>query len=485
MTILELRILPPIAIGRLGSSPTPLEAFDLVSSEENPLDYRRIAPRQTFNVDPSSGAISHAYIPGSIHFKEADGSIRPVAPFLEVFARTAAHPNELVPLTLELLNREGFSEADISWSVEVGNIKLFRRTGNPDDKIIAGLSAIHDHQRHPLLGQCANFLPGRTLPLGEIQFIKPSNEFPQIRLRYTPAAGNVYGSGWIDADGNVEPRSFKRNTSVTATQDDPVINRPESVLYNAGKGGWRGYSENTGPTLTNPGQIFAGYNKEDGARVSWGYLDDECDGIASVHLTLKDKQVLSAHAHISAGPPAFAPDTLPIRVVSDELEQLLYGPEVEGEVPIEEAEAIVYRALETVRLMNTAVMNGNSIDSRNNMVSTMVRQDTNDFGRYYEPIMATSLVDNLSVVALHERIFTALRAGDAPWFFAALRQPDEIGDLSNEGRRKMPALMRGADGRALCLTHRHINMIIQAATKALFRPAEADASRINDSGEAQ
>ncbi len=480
MTILELRILPPIAIGRLGDSPTPLEAFDLVASEEKPLDYRHIAPRQTFTVDKNSGAITHAHVPDSIRFKEPDGSVRPVAPFLEIFARTDTHPDELVPLTLDLLTREGLSLADLSWSAEVGNIKLFRRTGKIDDKIIASLVAIHDHRSHPLLGLCANFLPGKSLHLGEIQFIKPNAEFPQIRLRYTPATGKVYGSGWIDAHGNIEPRSYLRKTSTPPEQKDPVIDRPELVLYDAGKGGWRGYVESDGPALTNPGQIFAGYNRDDGARVSWGYLDDECDGVVTVQLKLKSSQILSAHAHISAGPPAYAPDTLPIRVVSDELEQILFGPEIEGEVPIEEAEAIVFRALETVRLMNTSVMNGNAIDARSNVVSTMVRQDTNDFGRYYGPIMASSLVDNLSVLALHERIFTALRTGQAPWFPAALRQPDEIGDLSDEGRRKMPALMRGADGRALCLTHRQINMIIQAATKALFQPAEAQASHAHD-----
>ena len=62
--------------------------------------------------------------------------------------------------------------------------------------------------------------------------------------------------------------------------------------------------------------------------------------------------------------------------------------------------------------------------------------------------MATSLVDNLAVRALHERILSGLSSGAAPWFSDVLRRPEEIGDLSNAGRRKMPALMRNADGRA-------------------------------------
>jgi hypothetical protein len=458
MAIQQLRILPPIAIGRLGSAPTPLEAFELQFSEVRPLDFRRIVPRETLQIDPESGAIAGSYVPESIRFKEEDGRIRPVAPFLEVFA--LIETGNLVPLTLDLLKEEGLSLGALSWSVEVGNIKVFRRTGDPNDKIRASLSGIRDHQSHPLLGKCANFLPGKTLPLGEVRFIRPTPEFPQIRLRYTPAAGKVYGS------------SLERHTSATTVEPDPVIDHPDKVLYDISKGTWRGYSEISGPTLTNPAQIYAGYVNDQGAQVSWGYLDDECDGFATVSLTLGDGTILSASAHISAGPPAFAPDTLPVRVVTDELEQILYGPDVEGEVPIEVAEEIVFRALETVRLMNTAVMNGNLVNGRANVASTMVRQDTNDFGRYYEPIMATSLVDNLAVRALHERVFGALRSGAAPWFAEALRRPDEIGDLSNKARRKMPGLMRGADGRALTLTHRQINLIIRAASQALFRPAE-------------
>lgn len=466
MTVLEVRILPPIAIGRLGSSPTPLEAFDLEVNKERPLDYRRIVPCDTFRVDPKNGAIVESYVPPSIRFKEVDGSIRPVAPFLEVFARTEADPQNLVPLTLELLEQENLSLKDISWSVIVGNIKIFRRTTNENDKIIAQVPTITDHHSHELLGECENFLPGKTLPLGKMQFIKPTPAFPEIRLRFTPASGKVYGS------------SLKRYQPEKGEDvvPDPIINSPDLILYDDKKGSWRGYSEKNGPTLTNPAQIFAGYNRPDGSRVSWGYLDDECDGFVTFKLNLSAGKTLSAHAHISAGPPAFAPDTLPVRVVSDELEQLLLGPQVAGPVTLEDAEEIIRRALETVRLMNTAVMNGNTFNGRTNVASTMARQDTNDFERLYEPIMATSLVDNLALLALHNRVYAALSSGTAPWFSEVLRRPTEIGDLSDKARRKMPALMRGADGRALTLTHRQIDTILKAANGSTFPSSESKGS---------
>lgn len=466
MKILEIRILPPIAIGRLGSSETPMDAYGLEINSERPLDFRQVIPKKSFEVDANSGKLKE-YLPEKIEFKEVksiedkDGKIHPVAPFLEVFAITDEDPHHLVPLTTGLLKKAGLSVKNIKWDVEVANIKLFRRTKDPDDKIEAKVKNITSHAKQPLIGKCKNFLPGKKLPLGHIQFIAPTKEHPEIRFRYTPGPGKVYGS------------SLERLESENAKPvSDPVITSEEQILYNPDKD-WHGYKEgpSADPLYTNPAQIFAGFGTDDGGWKSWGYLDDECDGYVTVSLTTNNKKALKARAHIGAGPPAFAPDTLPVRVISDELEQILLGPDVDEEVSIEEAEEIIRRAFETVRLMNTAVMNGNAVNGRENIASTMVRQDTNDFGRLYEPIMATSIVDNLALRALHERVYNGLATGAAAWFSDVLRRPDKIGDLSHEERRKMPAMMRGADGRALTLTYRHINMVIKAGLASMFEPA--------------
>lgn len=479
MEILSLRILPPLAIGRLGASATPLSAYSLTVSDQKPLDFRAIVPNLSFVVNKETGSLS-GEVPDKIIFKEVDalssknGKIHPVAPFLEVFAITDEAPDQLVPLNLALLSKAGLSISDISWEVEVGNIKIFRRTNDPDDKIYASLTGINNHSVHPLSGTCENFLPGKTLPLGSVQFISPTAEFPEIRLRFTPAAGKVYGSSLHRLEMPLAPHTGK-----AAEKKDPVITSEDQLIYDKNKP-WFGYSESSqgSPLFTNPAQIFAGYSDADGSRHSWGYLDDECDGFVSVHLKT-GTATLIARAHISAGPPAFAPDTLPIRVVSDELEQILLGPEVSGDVSIEEAEDIVRRALESIRLMNTTIMNGNAVNGIFNTVSTMVRQNTNDFGRLYEPIMASSIVDNLALRTLHERVFAGLSTGAAAWFADALRRPDEIGDLSSPMLRKMPALMRGADGRSLTLTHRQINMVIKSAANALFKNADSRADHKN------
>jgi hypothetical protein len=98
----------------------------------------------------------------------------------------------------------------------------------------------------------------------------------------------------------------------------------------------------------------------------------------------------------------------------------------------------------------------------------MVRQDSNDFSRYYQPIMTPTSVDNHALLALHQNILAALRSGTGAWFAQALRQPEDIGDLSDAGRRKMPAMMRGADGRLLALSRRQIDTIIKSAVGTMF-----------------
>lgn len=223
------------------------------------------------------------------------------------------------------------------------------------------------------------------------------------------------------------------------------------------------------PELTIPAEIYAG--TQEGPRlVSKGYMDDECDGLVRVELTLGERQ-LSAYAHIGAGPPAYAPDGFPVRTVADDLIQAIDGYELEPEEITAEdvaaVEEIVRRAFETVRLMNTVVMNGNTVDGRVDVASTMVRQDTADTGRYFEPIMARSIVDTVALENLHQNLLAALRSGTAPWFADVLRDYDEIGDLSDKGRRKMPGMMRGADGRHLVLTRRQVSLIRAVARRAI------------------
>jgi len=109
--------------------------------------------------------------------------------------------------------------------------------------------------------------------------------------------------------------------------------------------------------------------------------------------------------------------------------------------------------------------------------SNMPAQDNLDTNRSSDPVMDPGLVDNLTLLNLHQNVLTALRSGTAPWITDVLRNYDEVGDLSDVGRRKMPALMRGADGRHLALTRRQIDLIRKVGQGPIFserqRPRKA------------
>ncbi len=422
--IQELRVLPPLAIARFGAAATPLDNYDAVVDPERPLGHRVLRPAATFEVDVDSGEIVREFVPERLSFTEG-GMVRPVAPFLEVWALTDG--GTLEPLTTELLTREGATSSDVRWRVQVANHKVFRRTGDTQDRVEADSGEFVDHTRHALAGDCVNFWNGRTIPFGHVQYIKPTAAHPEIRLRFTPAAGFVYGSS--DTAPGAGPPT------------DPNV---RAVVYDASRGTWRGYQDQNVSTITVPGRIYA----VDSRGRSRGYLDDGCDGLVRVTLTVGGT-TLSAYGRVGAGPPAYAPDALPIRSVADELEQALLGPTVSAaQASLERVEEIIRRAFETVRLMNTAEMNQ----------SGMVDHDV-QAGRRRDPIMAVSLVDEVALENLHQSLLIALRSGTAPWFADALRDYDEIGDLSDRGRRKMPAMMRGADGRHLTLTRRQIDLI--------------------------
>lgn len=434
--IRELRILPPLAIARFGAAPSPMDNYDAVPDPERPLGYRHLRPAETLEVDATTGEIARTFVPSRVVFTE-NGLVRPVAPFLEVWALT--DDDQLEPLTADLLAGDQASVADLRWRVEVANLKVFRRTGDDADRVTADSGDIADHDAHALNGTAENFWPGKSIPFGSVRFIRPTPEHPEIRMRFTPGPGLVYGAS--------------RTAPSAGSPNDPNVH---DTVYDASRGNWVGYRD-SGPQSTTPSQIYA----IDAQGASRGYLDDGCDGLVRVSMAVGG-QTLRAFGRLGVGPPAYAPDGLPIRSVADELEQALLGPDVEaGGVRLEQAEEIVRRAFETIRLMNTAVMN----------TGGMAAHDAGA-GRRRAPIMAQSLVDTAALEQLHQSLLVALRSGSAPWFADVLRDYDEVGDLSDRGRRKMPAMMRGADGRHLTLTRRQVATIRALARGPIFLDEE-------------
>jgi hypothetical protein len=469
MSIRGLLILPPFAIGRLGSAKEPLDNFTIEDDSEQPLGFRRIVGAETLIVDERSGEIIERRNPEHVSFKSG-GKIRPVAPFLEVFAVMCSDGAEeaVEPLDLKLLASLGLDASKVEWRVSVANRKVLRRTGNPDNLVAADTGWLSDHASHALKGHCTNFIsPQACIDFGRVRYITPNEAFPGIRLRFTPAEGLIYGP-----DGN---------------PDDKVIPAARAI-YRKDKD-WVGFGKDV-ENQTVPPSLYAirppapswlNHN----VAISRGYLDDSCDGFVDVRLTLGDGRTLTATARICAGPPALVPDSLFVRSLADDLDQVIHGPEVSRDEPYEvtrdRAADIVRRAYDTVRFMNVSVMNGNNFKGRSALsLDSMPEEEAGDTERAIRPVMSPESVDTLAILALHEQVYAALRGGAAPWFINLLRQPDEVADFTDRGRRKMPALMCGADNSYLALTYRQIDTIRKAGEQGLFHKGASAGKSVSE-----
>lgn len=158
-----------------------------------------------------------------------------------------------MPLTVLLLKESGFQVKDVSWTISVANRKIARRTGDEDDVVETGGVVIDNHDVCTLHGYCKHFATEKdSIVFGRARFIKPTDAHPEIRLRFTPAQGLIYGPKTEPADesdgsgaeqqdegdeGNV--RKPDRPYQIPDGQGvyDPDIRDPD-------KGGiWAGYSD--------------------------------------------------------------------------------------------------------------------------------------------------------------------------------------------------------------------------------------------------
>jgi hypothetical protein len=499
MIIKALRILPPIAIGRLGSASEPLVNYAIEADPQHPLDFHHIKGATTFVVDPSTGEIVNSFIPETVSFKEvrtAGGEvsehIRPVAPFLEVWA--LVDREQWVPLTFELLSQNDLTPAHVHWQVSVANRKVARRTADRDDEVSAKTPRFSTHAAQRLEGYCRNFVSGdKFIDFGRAQYIKPTTKHPEIRLRFTPGQGKIYGP---KLNANELERIYGKNwqKEVWHPPSDQAIYNPkkgwlEFESYKPIKPGKRRAPPAKGVELerlqareTLPPSLYSIVPPgpcwlNDNVAVSRGYFDDTCDGVVEVRLKMGSGVELEAAARICSGPPAVVPDTVFLRTLADDLEQVIYGPWV----PTQETEAetraraldIVRRAFDAVRFLNVAVMNGNPVNGRRALdFDTMPAEEAFDVFRMMRPVVPERTADTLMIMGLHQQVYAALQSGAAPWFAHVLRLPTEVGDYTDHGRRKMPAMMCGADGGYLALTYRQINAILRCSGLPLQPPSQ-------------
>jgi hypothetical protein len=304
ISIKKIYFAPAIAIARLGASPVPLEAFTWI---ENPSSFgagqTAIDPRVSLQVLP-------------------DGSIEPYLPrHLELHAvwADALHLEHEGPLTPALLASAGLTLASLSFKVIAANRKAAQRTGDDACTFEArGLFPANDYQRHELLAYSHTssgiplVTPEHPISLGSFQVIRPSLgplarsdvKLDTIRVRFTPAKGEVYGPPFAMEGQTNDSRA--RHTIVP----------PKNRILNP-EASWPKYQ--LSPNVVPPSQPFDTYDGEsdldrDG---SWGVVDDTCDVVITA--TLATGTGVSTDARILVGPPHYAPDRRPFYSMVDEL----------------------------------------------------------------------------------------------------------------------------------------------------------------------
>jgi hypothetical protein len=372
--LLEIFFLPPMAIARLGSSPTPLESFRWREGATG------LGPNSTV-IEPAvtlevlaDGSV-RPYVPSVIKFKDSD-TIRPLAPFLELWARLQMPDGSEadVPLTGRLLAEFGASAECVRYEITAANRKAARRTGSAACAFIAqACTSGNNHDVHQLLAVSPYnsvteplVFAENPIPLGSFQVMRPIDrrvkpsgsdcevDLDILRVRFTPPRGLMYGPPNAKL-GPASPLGMARYQAPQAFYGRiHQIVDPQNRFLNPNTLWSTAYSMMTGQFEDPSPQD--GY---DGAAVghdrSWGVVDDTSDAIIEASLALRGQRH-RAQARVITSPPHFAPDRRPIVSIADDLADRELPPvEVNCESYSEtkaEVLDLFQRALESVALLN-------------------------------------------------------------------------------------------------------------------------------------
>jgi hypothetical protein len=369
--IQELFCDPPIAIARLGGSTTPLAAYNWHQPPNPRADGETvIQPEWSLNI-LTDGSVD-PFKPDSVRFRDGD-LIRPVCPFIEIWARLGEPDSDPSswheePLTPALLAGHGADESALLFRIDARNTKASRRRSNPN--LTFGTFPpveIRGNQHRPTPLNAVNppgvaqpMIPvGRTIPLGSVQVMRSRPQPPPvsapwtdtvnvevIRLRFTPGRGRFFG-----------PPAAAQPTNSSQV---PAVEPTNAFLDPAG--GWFNVNGRENPFVI-PGDTFD--ETAAGSSQALGVVDDTCEARIDVELTLPGPQprTLRAHANIFAGPPDFAPDRRPFMSLADEFndrtaDAAARSAELSGDELDAWVQDLFERVYETVSLMNVDFWRG-------------------------------------------------------------------------------------------------------------------------------
>ncbi len=357
----QIFFLPPMAIARLGGSDTPLASFTWV---EDPSTHGAgttvIEPTTSLEVQPD-GAV-RPFLPIAIQFRDGN-LLRPVAPFFELWAKVKDQADP-VRLTSALLTASLGSLVGVTYTVKAANRKAARRTGDDTCAYSAQIEVLgNDNNRHTLQasshGDPPLVFPNQPIPLGQFQAIKPATgtvlgvDLDQLRVRFTPAAGQVYGAPGATSD--VDPATNQRHEMV------PASNR---ILNPASP--WVGYDASDQFNNPVPGDTYDGADRDDSR--SYGVVDDTCDAVIEAEVAAGATR-LRAVARVFSAPPDFAPDRRPFISLADDLidrDPPAVEPQEDEADALKRVADLFQRAFETASLANVDATRQRSIGANQN-----------------------------------------------------------------------------------------------------------------------
>ena len=351
--LLELFFNPPIAVARVGSSDTPLEAFVW---SDNPslygVGHTAIEPTVSLEIDRNH--VVRPYVPSIVHFKDNNG-IRPTAPFFELWG-VFEEDGETVerPLDLAALRNLDATVGDVAYAVTAANLKAARRTGDPTCGYWASVECnATNYGPHPLLASSAGgpgqeplVSPERPIPFGALHVLRPVDAHEMavnlgtLRVRFIPGAGHVYGPP--HAIASIGPGGNRIHTIVP----------PEHRILNP-RSAWCSY-DSTYARFDNPepSDTYDGADMPNHGNRSWGVVDDTCDAIVTATIVVGGTR-FSTSARVFVGPPDFAPDRRPFASIADDFaDRVNPAPAPITDETLGEIADLLRRVFETVSLLN-------------------------------------------------------------------------------------------------------------------------------------
>jgi hypothetical protein len=385
-TLVNIYFNPPMAVARVGASPTPMAAFEWDTAKTAHGGTQTvIKPALSFDVAPDGTLRPH--MPREIRFKDADGSIRPVAPFFELWA-TLLRPHdgqlEECPLTLGLLKELGIGIDHVALEVTASNLKAARRTGDEACGFTARVEiAGKDHSERALLafsrhtsGQQPLVLHDKPIPIGKVQWIRPVGQAAEgvdlsaLRLRFTPGTGEVYGPPQAaygpDRQTVTGPLDIEEFSKKEDGRVHMIVKSKNRILSDATV--FSRYQMTNG--LFEDPQPQDGYDgADDGDCVAWGVVDDTCDALITASVAWRGERY-GAAARVFVGPPQYAPD-----LADRDLPLMKVTPENFEAVKCEVVE-LFRRVFETASSLNLDAARTEALqDNQGKMGSTSVPKD--------------------------------------------------------------------------------------------------------------